>query len=173
LGIAEALIFKPQISIAQWKDENMHDFVSVAIAIPAGLTKKEDTKVRVLDDLSRIRLDARMPQLLSDVKALHSYWSRPGMTPLPAYHPKILAHQDFFASLRSREGDILYSTAVIQLPIQVQKKILAVHRFGTVTGGSIVYIDLEGVNKSEYKDDDGDDFILLDDSPKEKKTKEF
>jgi hypothetical protein len=171
--VPEALIFKPQVLIALWKDENMHDFVSVAIATPAGLTKKDDTKVRILDDLSSMRLDARMPHLLSDVTALHSFWSRPGMTPLPSYHPKILAHHDFFAALRTREEDALFSTAVIKLPIQVQKKILAVHRFGTVTGGSILYVDLEGINKSEYRADDGDEFIMLEDFSEAKKPKSF
>jgi hypothetical protein len=39
--VPEALTFKPQVSIAFWKDENMHEFVSVAIATPAGLTKKD------------------------------------------------------------------------------------------------------------------------------------
>jgi hypothetical protein len=168
--VPEALTFKPQVSIAFWKDENMHEFVSVAIATPAGLTKKDDTKVCVLDDLCHLRVDAKMPDLLSDVTALHRYWSRPGMTPLPAYHPKILAHHDFFSRLRKREDEILFSTAVIKLPIMVQQKILAVHRFGTVTGGSILYVDLEGINKSEYKADNGDEFILLDDLSKIKEV---
>ena len=163
LGVPEPLVFKPQVSIALWKDENLHDFVSVAIAIPAGLTKKDDTKVSILDDLSHLRLDAKMPDLLSNVTALHSYWSRPGMTPLPAYHPKILAHHDFFAKLRKREDEILFSTAIIKLPIMVQQKIMAVHRFGTVSGGSILYVDLEAINKSEYKADNGDEFVMLDD----------
>ena len=92
------------------------------------------------------------------------------MTPLPAYHPKILAHHDFFSRLRKREDEILFSTAVIKLPIMVQQKILAVHRFGTVTGGSILYVDLEGINKSEYKADNGDKFVLLDDLSKIKEV---
>lgn len=163
LGVPEALTFKPQVSIALWKDENLHDFVSVAIAIPAGLTKRDDTKVSILDDICHMRVDAKMPDMLSDVTLLHSFWDRPGMTPLPAYHPKILAHHDFFARLRKREDEILYSTAVIKLPIMVQQKMLAVHRFGTVTGGTILYVDLEGINKSEYKADNGDEFVLLDD----------
>jgi hypothetical protein len=125
--------------------------------------KKDDTKVCVLDDLCHLCVDAKMPDLLSNVTALHRYWSRPGMTPLPDYHPKILAHHDFFSRLRKREDEILFSTAVIKLPIMVQQKILAVHRFGTVTGGSILYVDLEGINKSKYKADNGDEFVLLDD----------
>jgi hypothetical protein len=39
----------------------MHDFVSVAIATPAGLAKKEDTKVRILDDLSIMSLMPECP----------------------------------------------------------------------------------------------------------------
>ena len=91
--LSHSLTSKPQVSIALWKDENMYEFISVAFVTLAGLTKKDDTKVCVLDDFCHLHvLDAKMPDLLSDVTALHRYWSRPGMMPLPAYHPKILAH---------------------------------------------------------------------------------
>jgi hypothetical protein len=71
--------------------------------------------------------------------------------------------------LKTREDDILYSTAIIVLPMEVQKKVLGVARYGSATGGSILYVDLEGVNKSEYKVDDGDEFVLLDDCYRETK----
>ena len=63
--------------------------------------------------------------------------------------------------MRKHEDEILFSTAVIKLPIMIQQKVLAVHRFGTVTGGSILYVDLEGINKSEYKVDNGDEFVCI------------
>jgi hypothetical protein len=75
VGVPEPLTFKPQVSIALWKDENMHEFISVAIVTLAGLTKKDDTKVCVLDDLCHLlHADAKMPDLLSDVTALHRYY---------------------------------------------------------------------------------------------------
>jgi hypothetical protein len=63
--------------------------------------------------------------------------------------------------LRKHEDEILFSTAVIKLPIMIQQKNLAVHRFGTLTGGSILYVDLEGINKNEYKVDNGDEFVCI------------
>jgi hypothetical protein len=94
------------------------------------------------------------------------------MTPRPAYHPtKVLSHHDFFVSLKTQEEDILYSTAIIKFPISVQKNILAVHCLGTVTGGSILNVDFEGVNKSEYKADNGNEFVMLNDVAPVKKQK--
>ena len=89
LGVPEALIFKPMIGISSWEDEVRHQNVSVAIAMPAGITKKDDTKIRVLDDQSTLRVDVRMPDMLFNVQKLHSYWNRTGVTTLPMYHPKI------------------------------------------------------------------------------------
>jgi hypothetical protein len=171
--VPDALLFKPQASIGLWKDEAMHEFVSVAIAMPAGLTKNDDTKVRVLDDQSTLRVDVRMPDMLSNVGLLHSFWNRPGsgLVPLPPYHPKIVAHHDFFSSLRKREGDTLFSTALIKLPVMVQKSVMSVHRFGSTAGGSILYVDLEGINKGGSKTNNGGDFVLLEDLTPPKSSK--
>ena len=170
LGVPEALIFKPMISISLWEDEARHQNVSVAIAMPAGITKKEDTKISVLDDQSTLKVEVRIPEMLSNVHKLHSYWNRGGMTTLPLYHPKIKGHEDFFANLRKREADSLFSIALIKLPVLVQKNIVGTYRYGGVEG-SILYVDLEGVNKSEYKVDDSEDFVLLDTYTPDKPTK--
>ena len=161
LGVPEALIFKPMVSISLWKDEARHQNVSVAFAMPASITKKEDSKVSVLDDQSTLKVDVRIPEMLSNVDKLHSYWNRGGMTTLPLYRLKIKGHKDFFANLRKREADTLFGTTHIKLPVLVQKNTAWTYRYGGVEG-SILYVDLEGVNKNEYKVDDGEDFVLLD-----------
>lgn len=162
-GVPDALLFKPQASIALWKNNTLHEFVSVAIAMPDGLTHKDDTKVLVTEDQNTLRVDVRMPDMLSNVEMLHSFWNRPnsGLVPLPPYQPKIVAHDEFFASLRKTEGGTLFSTAFIKLPVMVQKKIKSVYRFGSATGGSILYVDLESVNTSGYKANNGNDFVML------------
>lgn len=164
LGIPEALVFKPQVSISLWQDDARQEFVSVAIAMPAGITERNDTKVRVLDDLTSIRVDIGIPPILGNPIELHRYWEKIGK-PLAPDCPRIKGHQDFQASIKNREVDKIYSTAVICLPIQVQKKILKIYRYGTWKLGSVLYIDLEGSSKSEYKLDDGDEFVMLDITP--------
>ena len=164
------LLYKPMYIISCWMDEDRHENVTVAIALPAGITKKEDTKVRVLDDQSSLRVDVRMPDMLANIDLLHSFWNRGGRNPYPSYHPKITGFHEFFEKMRNREEDAVFSTALIKLPILVQKKLVDVKRFGSTTGGSILYVDLEGVTKSEYKVSNGDDFVFLDDfSPPKKK----
>lgn len=151
----------PIYCISQWKNGQMENMVTVAIILPSGVTKKEDSKVKVSDDLCELQVTVKWPSMLSNVAALHKFWNRKDENTLPSWHPKIVGFHDYFAGLREKEDEDLYATASIVLPLQVQKNIVDIHHFGDENGARIIYVELRGMENSSYKSTTDSDFIIL------------
>ena len=134
----------------------------------------------IVDPLSSLCVCMYHSQFLSMYLLYHSYirskrvWY--GTIPVQESYtspptPRRSVLRDFQASLRTnRDCDSVYSTAVIRSH-SGRKNVSGHHRFGTWTKCSILYIDLEGVNKSVDEDVDGNEFVMLDDFPSSRKRK--
>lgn len=157
----------PIFALSKWLNGDMDEHVTLIILLPSGITAREDSQVRVGDNLTELIVRVKWPDMAGHVDALHQFFSLQGR-PLPPYHPMIVGFHNFFAALRTRESDSLHSEATIQLPMQVQKTPTEFFRIGDANGTRMIYVTLGAVEKTDYKGIDDADFILLGDSGTEK-----
>lgn len=154
----------PLYSISMWTGGEMDKYVTIALLLPSGITKREDSQVRVSDNLVEMVVRVKWPSIMSNVALLHAFYGMgdKGLA-LPAYHPKIVGFNNFFLNLRDRESDPLYSEATIPLPMKVQKTPVEFRRIGDSSGARVLYVTLRAVEMAAYKGIDDSDFVIIND----------
>jgi hypothetical protein len=68
----------------------------------------------------------------------------------------------FFSTIRKREDDELFTTAIIPLPFPVQTTIVDMHKLGNDKGARLLYVDLKAMACSEYKSAPKNELIFID-----------
>ena len=92
-----------------------------------------------------------MIDMMTDVDLMHKQWHKKNANAYLPSNPKIMGFHKFFASMRKKEDDELFTTAIIPLPFPVQKTIVDMHRLGNGSGARLLYVDLCAMIYSDYK----------------------
>lgn len=144
-----------------WTNDQLHDMVTVAISLSAGVNIDQECKVSISANNNDLIVKEKMVDMLSNVDTMHSYWRKKDPNALPPSHAKIMGFHQYFSSLREREDDDIYCTAVIPLPFPVQKAIVNMHKMGNNAGARILYVELRAVEYNDYKVPAGSELMMI------------
>ena len=127
--------------------------VTVVISLTGGVDIEKECKVYVSDNNSDLVVSEKMVSMLADVNLLHKPWTnkKKGEAGLSFNDPKITGFHRYFSTIKKKEDDDIYITAIIPLPRPVQKTIVNLHRLGCNNGARVLYVDLQAMNYDEYK----------------------
>ena len=100
--------------------------------------------------------------MLTNVNIMHQHWTKKNPNAYLPSNPKIMGFHKFFVSMRKREDDELFTTAIIPLPFPVQKTIVDMHRLGNGSGARLLYVDLRAMIYSDYKVAAKSELVMID-----------
>ena len=134
-------------------NKQLHNMVTVVISLTGGVDIDKECKVYVSDNNYDLVVSEKMISMLADVNLMHKPWTnkKKGDAGLPSNDPKITGFYIYFSTIRKKEDDDIYTTAIIPLPFPVQKTIVNLHRLGSNSGARVLYVDLQAMNYDEYK----------------------
>jgi hypothetical protein len=162
LNIPSQLRCMPIHAIAEYKNSDMQEMVSVAILLPSGVNTPDASKVKVSEDQLSLNVTIKWPAMISNVTKLHLIWNQVNAASFPPFHPRIQAFDYFFSNLRQRENDDLFSMGTIPLGGgEVLKNIVSLTRMGTEGGERILFVDLQRVRSVDYKESPDADFTIV------------
>jgi hypothetical protein len=162
LALPSLLTWKPHYAMSQWVNHQLHDMVTVVVSLTGGVDIEEECKVFVSDNNNDLVVQERMIKMLTDVDLMHSHWNRKNPNAYPPTNPKIMGFHKFFSTIRKREDDELFTTAIIPLPFPVQTTIVDMHKLGNDKGARLLYVDLKAMACSEYKSAPKNELIFID-----------
>lgn len=151
LFIHPYLQWKPQVAMSMWVNDQLHNMVTVAIGLTAGVDIEKDVKVYVSDNKNELIVSEKMIKMVSDVDSMHKHWRNKDPNAYPPSCSKIMGFHSYFSGLRKRENDDLFTTAIIKLPFPVQKTVVSLHQLGDKSGARLLYVDLRAVDYNDYR----------------------
>jgi hypothetical protein len=103
-----------------------------------------------------------MIDMLSNVDLMHKHWRKQDVNAYPPSNPKIMGFHHYFSSIRKREDDDIYTTAIIPLPFPVQKTIVNVTKLGNDKGTRMLYVELRAMIYNDYKAAAKSELVMID-----------
>ena len=162
LNVPPTLQWKPQYAMSLWVNDQLHDMVTVAVSLTGGVDINGDCKVYVSDNNNDLVVSEKMVDMLADVDLMHKHWRKKNANAYLPSNPKIMGFHKFFSTIRQREDDEIFTTAIIPLPFPVQKTIVNVHKLGNEKGARIIYVDLRAMIYSDYKVAAKSELVMID-----------
>ena len=90
--------------MSMWMNDQLHDMVTVAISLSAGVNIDQECKASVSANNNDLIVKEKMVDMLSNVDTMHSYWhKKKDPNVLPPLHAKIMGFHQYFSGLRERE----------------------------------------------------------------------
>ena len=164
LNVPSKLQWKPQYAMSEWVNEQLHDMVTVVISLTGGVDIDKECKVFVSDNNNDLVVSEKMISMLADVNLMHKPWTnkKKGDAGFHSNDPKITGFHRYFSTIRKKEDDDIYTTAIIPLPFPVQKTIVSLHKLGNKGGARVLYVDLRAMNYDEYKSISNGGLLMVD-----------
>ena len=138
--------------MSEWENSEQQEMVTVAISLTGGVDIGSECKVYVSDNNCDLVVMEKMVDLLSNVELLHKHWlSGKDKNTFVPNSPVLTGFHKYFASIRKREDEDIFMTAIIPLPFPVEKHIVDLYRLGNEKGARVLYVVLRAMNSSDYK----------------------
>ena len=89
-----------------------------------------ECKVHVSANSCDLVVKEKMVDILSDVDLLYKHWRSKDVHAFPPSSPTIMGFHRYFFTIRKREDEDIFTTAIIPLPFPVQKSMVSIYKLG-------------------------------------------